>query len=84
MSIFWDRKTYTSFMHRVGTKWKPFEKASWRYYPTPGCISHRKIVGERRGEILFRGFFDRPQKAARLYWKSHPDEYKKLMESLKT
>jgi hypothetical protein len=76
MSFNW----WKPYSQKVLGKWKPFQKAHWKYYPCPGCMMHREIVGDRRGRILFLHFVDRPQKAHDLYWKTHPAEYNSLMK----
>lgn len=83
MSIFWDRKTYTAFKYKVGCKITRREKLTWKWYPCPGCFAHSDIVGTRRGNILFESFQKRPQKSYLVYWRSHPDEYRQLMESVR-
>lgn len=69
------------YFQKVHGKWKPFQKANWKYYPCPGCNMHAEIIGAARAETLFRKYCDKyPQTAYNLYWRSHPSEYKKLME----
>lgn len=68
------------YFQKVHGKWKPFQKAHWKYYPVPGCMTHREILGEERGRRLFLKYVDYPQSAHGLYWRSHPAEYKKLLE----
>jgi hypothetical protein len=41
---------------------------------------HREILGEERGRRLFLKYVEYPQKAHHLYWRTHPAEYKKLLE----
>jgi len=75
------------YFNKINTKWKPFELRREKDRISaicPGCISHRKIVGERRGNLLFERYCQkRSQAAYKLYWRSHPEEYKALMESFK-
>lgn len=83
MSIFWDRKSYIAFKFKVGTKWKPFEKLTYKYYPVPGCRGHCEIVGARRGKVLFNHFVDRPQASHGLYWRTHKEEYIAFLEHIR-
>lgn len=76
MSIF----VYNTYCQRVLCKWKPFRKANWKYYPVPGCNAHKEIVGTRRGGVLFERYQNRPQTAHGLYWRTHPAEYKALLD----
>lgn len=68
------------YFQKVNTKWKPFQKSNYKYYPCPGCMAHRSIIGDERGRRLFLKYVDYPQKAHKLYWNTHIDEYKKLLE----
>lgn len=80
MSVFWNRKTYKAYRYTVGTKWKPFQKRSWKYYPCPGCMSHREVIGAERGRRVFLKYVNYPQKACALYWKTHQAEYRAMLE----
>lgn len=71
---------YGKYSQKVLSKWKPFEKKNWKYYPCPGCILHSSIVGRRRGDVLFRNYVERPQTSHHLYWRTHPVEYKTLID----
>lgn len=82
MSLYWDRKTYTAFKYRVGCKITPREKLTWKWYPTPGCNAHTKIVGTRRGNRLFEAFHKRPQKSYLVYWRSHQEEYNAMLAAM--
>ena len=48
------------------------------YAPVPGCLLHK--VSPRRQTLLFDHYVDRPQKSHSLYWRTHPLEYKALLE----
>lgn len=74
-------QTYYAMKSRLGgEKRTARDKLIWHYYPVPGCMTHREIIGATRGRLLFTHFFDRPQKSHNLYWRSHPAEYKALLE----
>lgn len=79
MSFRW----WGKYSQKVLGKWKPFERASYKYYPVPGCMTHREILGEERGRRLFLKYVDYPQKAHDLYWRTHPQEYSALLEKVK-
>lgn len=68
------------YFQKIHRKWKPFQEKNYRYYPCPGCMIHRSIIGAERGRRLFLKYEAYPQKAHELYWKTHPIEYKKLLE----
>lgn len=68
------------YVQKINSKWKPYEKLRWKYYPCPGCILHYEIIGAQRAKQLFNKYNRYPQKAQALYWRSHPGEYKKLIE----
>jgi hypothetical protein len=75
MSIFWDRKSYTSFKYTLHNKFTAREKLCWHWYPCPGFVGHR----HPRREILFEHFHRRPQKSWLVYWRSHPIEWKEIL-----
>lgn len=76
MSRWWGK-----YFQKIHGKWRPFEKARYKYYPCPGCLLHKEIIGEKRGEVLFNKYCNkRPQSSYALYWRSHPEEYKRLLE----
>ena len=72
MSIFWDRKTYSSFKDLLFHKQSPREKLCFKWYPTPGCVSHDhprgKYVFERHAGLT-------TNKANLVYWRMHPIEW---------
>ena len=55
-----------------------------RCHVCPGCNSHRDIVGERRGGILFERYVGKGNKTYTMYWRSHPAEYTELLADIKT
>lgn len=73
---------YGRYFQKCHSKWSPRQKLTWKYYPVPGCLGHRKIVGERRGEILFDHFCNRPQASHGLYWRTHRSEYLAFLKSM--
>lgn len=74
---------YTKYSQKVFSKWKPFEKESYKYYPVPGCKPHREILNnDARGKLLFDRYVNRPQLSHNLYWRTHPVEYKRMIDQL--
>lgn len=73
---------YGKFFQKVFSKWRPFQRKNYKWNPTPGCIPHRNIVGHAKAELLFSKYADRPQKAINLYWRTHPAEYKAMLDQL--
>jgi hypothetical protein len=49
----------------------------------PGCNAHRAIVGERRGEIIFKRYVGGGNKLYTMYWRSHMSEYAEILASFK-
>jgi len=72
------QRTYYAMKRRLGgEKLTRYDKLCWHYWPVPGCLVH--MVSPRKQEILFDHYVERPQASHRLYWKTHPDEYKALL-----
>ena len=63
------------------------EKLINRWSPTPGFIMHSNVIGTRRGKILFNRYsnisYNYGRGANRLYWRSHPDEWREILRQLK-
>lgn len=78
-------QTYYAMKRRLGgSKMTARERLCWHWYPTPGCIMHAEIVGERRAKILFERYcnIDHPRhghKVNLMYWRSHPAEWKEIL-----
>lgn len=83
-------QTYYAMKRRLGgEKFTAREKLCWHWCPTPGCITHANIVGERRGEILFRKYcssnrvrWSSPNPNL-MYWRSHPAEWAAVQEAVR-
>ena len=75
-------RTYYTMKRRLGgEKLSIRESLSMRnYFPVPGCIPH--AIHPRRSEILFDHYVERPSKSHTVYWRSHPAEYKVLLENV--
>lgn len=77
MSVFWDRKTYTSFKYRIGCKSSPREKLLFgRRMPCPGNVFH--LVP--RADIIFNNFQKKSYKSYTTYWRRNPKEYADMIE----
>lgn len=77
------RETYYALKRYLGgEKFTVREKLCWHWYPCPGCNMHKEIVGERRGEILFKRYSGRhstrEHKSHLLYWRTHPKEWAEI------
>lgn len=74
---------YAMKRRRGGEKLTAREKLCWHWYPTPGCNMHKDIVGERRGEILFKRYCGIGRgyghKVNLLYWRTHPKEWAEIL-----
>lgn len=51
---------------------------SRQYYPTPGCRSH-KVFNQKR---IFERYCGLGKKANIMYWRSHKEQYEKLIEDI--
>lgn len=74
--------SYYAMKRRLGgEKFTAREKLCWHWNPTPGCIGHSFIIGERRAEILFRRYSGiiRDRNANLMYWRSHPLEWNGIL-----
>jgi len=79
MSIYWDQKNYThAFKYKMYQKDPLRVTITYKYHPCPGCALH----DHARGKIIFNHFIDRPQKSWTVYWRSHPQEYKAMLEGI--
>ena len=75
--------SYYALKRRLGgEKFTAREKLCWHWRPTPGCNIHKEIVGERRGNILFKRYcfgsntnYKLHGKATLMYWRTHPKEW---------
>lgn len=81
-------RTYYSMKQRLGgVKLTAREKLCWRWYPTPGCNAHAKIIGERRAEILFERYYGISRRHGRnantMYWRSHPQEWNEILKEVR-
>lgn len=81
MSLLWDRdRKYTAFKFRIYTNSTVKDKLCFHWYPCPGFIGH--MVSKRKRHILFEHYNQRPQKSWLVYWRSHPFEYKKILNEV--
>lgn len=76
-------QSYYAMKQRLGgEKFTAREKLCWNWCPTPGCNMHKEIIGERRGEILFKRYVgisrNYGSNASLMYWRSHPKEWAEL------
>ena len=79
MSIQSSMKNYThAFKYKMYQKSPLRVTISYKYHPCPGCFLH----DHSRAEILFDHFAERPQKSYGLYWRSHPREYKAILDKI--
>lgn len=79
MSIYWDQKNYShAFKYRMYQKRSLREKLTYIWNPIPG----NKLHNHPRSEILFDHFSYRSQKSCGLYWRTHPQEYKIMLEKI--
>jgi len=74
------RHQYYAMKNRLGgMKLTPRDKlVMHHWYPCPGCIPH-EIQPQRRKDILFEHYINRPRKAYAVYWRMHPKEYEALL-----
>lgn len=82
------RETYYAMKYRLGgEKFTEREKLCFHWYPTPGCDMHKKIVGERRGGILFKRYVgisrNYGSNASLMYWRSHPKEWNEIRRRIR-
>lgn len=70
-----------------GEKFTAREKLCWHWYPTPGCIGHSFIIGDRRADILFKRYAGSSRGYGRnanlMYWRSHPAEWAGILGQTK-
>jgi len=92
MSRFWETKNYGGFFYNrvLRRNLTVRDKLCSNWYPTPGCNMHKDIIGDRRGEILFKKYcfgnktnYKLHHKANIMYWRSHPTEWTKIQEMVK-
>lgn len=81
------RQSYYAMKRRLGgEKMSAREKLCWHWYPTPGCLMHADIIGKHRAEILFRRYCGSirlgDRKANLIYWRSHPQEWKEILQKV--
>ncbi len=57
------------------------DRLIWKWYPCPGCDLHN--VSKQKRTLLFNRFHARPHKAWLIYWRSHPTEFKALLDAVK-
>jgi hypothetical protein len=50
------------------------------WYPCPGCQLHR--ISKQKRKLLFSRFHPRPQASWLVYWRSHPTEFKEMLEAM--
>lgn len=70
---------YTMKRRLGGEKMTVRDKLCFHWYPCPGCIMHKAIIGDRRSEILFERYHKLSNKAHLVYWRSHPEEWRQLL-----
>lgn len=80
--------SYYAMKRRLGgEKFTAREKLCFRWYPTPGCIMHGNVIGERRAEILFKRYCGISRKLGHnaniMYWRSHPAEWAAIQAQTK-
>lgn len=73
------KSSYYPMKRRLGgEKFTLRDKLCFKWYPTPGCIMHEKLIGDRRAEILFEHYVNLSNKANLIYWRTHPAEWKQI------
>lgn len=77
------RDSYYPMKRRLGgVKFTARDKLCSHWYPTPGCLMHSGIVGERRADILFKRYCVIYRVYGRnpnlMYWRSHPKEWAEI------
>lgn len=82
-------QSYYAMKRRLGgEKMTAREKLCWRWYPTPGCIMHAEIIGDRRAGILFNRYCGSSRNHGRnanlMYWRSHPQEWNGILQGIKS